>query len=284
DAGGKTDSATVSIVVNGAPSVTIASPAPDSVFSPGDTVVFTGTTTDPEQTDLSAAIDWSSDLDGPLGSGASVSVNTLQSGTHTITATVTDAGGKTDSATVSIVVNGAPSVTITGPAGDTVYSPGDTVVLTGTATDPEQTDLSAAIDWTSDLDGSLGTGASVSVSTLQSGTHVITATIVDAGGKTDSATVSIVVNGAPTVTITAPAPDSVYNAGDTVVLTGTALDPEQTDLSPAIDWSSDLDGPLGSGASMSVYTLRPGAHVITASVTDAGGKSDSATVSVTVND
>src|SRR6185295_15797866 len=252
-------------------------------FSPGDTVVFTGTATDPEQPDLSAAIAWSSDLDGALGDGASLNVSTLQSGTHTITATVSDAGGKTDSATISIVVNGAPSVTITGPTPNSVSSLGDTVVFSGTATDPEQTDLSAAIAWSSDLDGSLGSGASVSVSTLQSGTHTITATVTDAGGKADSATVSIVVNGAPSVMITAPAADSVFSPGDTVVFTGTATDPEQPDLSAAIAWSSDLDGALGDGASLNVSTLQSGTHTITATVSDAGGKADSATVSIVVN-
>src|SRR6185295_11748671 len=252
-------------------------------FSPGDTVVFTGTATDPEQPDLSAAIAWSSDLDGALGDGASLNLSTLQSGTHTITATVSDAGGKTDSATVSIVINGAPSVTIASPAPDSVFSPGDTVVFTATATDPEQTDLSALIAWSSDLDGPLGDGASLSVSTLQPGTHTITATVTDADGKTDSATVSIVVNGAPSVTITGPAGDTVYSPGDTAVLTGTATDPEQTDLSAAIDWTSDLDGSLGTGASVSVSTLQSGTHVITATIVDAGGKTDSATVSIVVN-
>ena len=43
--------------------------------------------------DLSAGLQWISDLDGPIGVGGSLSVTTLSVGTHTVTAEVVDAGG-----------------------------------------------------------------------------------------------------------------------------------------------------------------------------------------------
>ncbi len=59
---------------------------------------------------------------------------------------------------------------------------GDPVTLTGTATDPEDGDLSAGLSWVSDQDGALGTGASVTRSDLSGGAHVITASVTDSGG------------------------------------------------------------------------------------------------------
>ncbi|MBX2821080.1 MAG: T9SS type A sorting domain-containing protein [Rhodothermaceae bacterium] len=89
-------------------------------------------------------------------------------------------------------------------------------------------------------------------------------------------------NQPPVVTITSPADGSSFNDGDTINFTGTATDNEDGTISGSITWSSDLDGSLGSGASVST-TLSIGTHIITASVTDSGGLSDSDQITVTVN-
>jgi endonuclease I len=92
---------------NTAPSVTITGPADASSFEEGTPVPFTGTASDLEDGSLSAAIAWSSDLDGALGTGAAV--NTLLSvGTHTITASVTDSGSLGASDSISVTVTPAP--------------------------------------------------------------------------------------------------------------------------------------------------------------------------------
>ena len=61
----------------------------------------------------------------------------------------------------------------------------------------------------------------------------------------------------------------------------TATDTEDGNLAGSIQWDSSLDGTIGTGASFST-TLSPGAHTITASVTDTLGKNDSKIVSITV--
>ena len=55
-----------------------------------------------------------------------------------------------------------------------------------------------------------------------------------------------------------------------MTLMGTAGDAEDGDLSGSISWSSNLDGGLGTGASVTTSSLSVGVHVITASVTDSG--------------
>jgi chitodextrinase len=169
---GGTDTTSQQIVVNAPPAVSILAPQDGATFVPDDSVTFTGTATDLEDGDLSAAIAWTLNIDGALGTGASI-VNAPSSGTHTITAAVTDSGGATSTESITVTVNAPPGVSITAPQDGATFVPDDPVTFSGTAIDFEDSDLSAAIVWTSNLDGPIGTGATINV-TLSSGRHTIT--------------------------------------------------------------------------------------------------------------
>jgi VCBS repeat-containing protein len=88
-------------------------------------------------------------------------------------------------------------------------------------------------------------------------------------------------NKPPTVTITSPADGAEFPSGAPIDFAGTATDREDGDLAGQLVWTSDVDGPIGAGGSFSTI-LSDGAHLITASVTDSGGKTGADTVSVTV--
>ena len=90
---------------NAAPVVTITTPADGDAFASGATIAFAGSASDAEDGDLTANLAWSSDIDGPLGSGGSFS-RTLSDGEHTITASVADSVGLTASDAVTITVGG----------------------------------------------------------------------------------------------------------------------------------------------------------------------------------
>src|SRR5439155_27309008 len=95
------------------------------------------------------------------------------------------------------------------------------------ANDVTDGDLSSQIQWTAGRGGALGTGATISASTLSVGTHVITAGATDNDGQRGEAQVSIRVrdpNVAPVVTIGAPADGASAPAGSTVMLGATATD------------------------------------------------------------
>jgi len=64
------------------------------------------------------------------------------------------------------------------------------VTLSGSATDQEDGSLSQTIRWSSNIDGSLGTGGSLAVS-LSEGTHIITARVSDSAGLQSSSSVSV---------------------------------------------------------------------------------------------
>jgi hypothetical protein len=95
--------------VNETPSVSISSPPAGSTFVSGATILFEGTASDTEDDDLTAAdLVWTSDLVGPIGTGASFST-TLNDGNHIISAAVTDSGGASGSASISVTVGSPPA-------------------------------------------------------------------------------------------------------------------------------------------------------------------------------
>ncbi len=275
---------------NTAPTANITAPANGSTSIVGSSVSFAGTATDTEDGTISGSLSWSSSIDGAIGSGASFATTGLSLGTHTITASVTDSGGLSDSDSISITVNPvpntAPTATITAPANGSTFTQGASVSFSGTATDTEDGTISGSLSWSSSIDGAIGNGASFSTSGLSLGTHTITASVTDSGGLSDSDSISVTIdalpNTAPTVTITGPANGTTVIEGSSLTFTGTASDTEDGSLTSSISWSSSISGALGTGGSVAA-TLAVGTHTITASVTDSGGLSDSDSISVTVN-
>jgi len=97
-----------------------------------------------------------------------------------------------------------PIVHITSPADDAVFEIGEEIPFACTARDFEDGLLSGeAIVWESSIDGSIGTGAAFTSSTLSEGAHTITVTAYDSDGGSDFATVMITI-GEPSSTTTVP--------------------------------------------------------------------------------
>jgi subtilisin family serine protease len=189
-----------SVSGNTAPTAAITAPADGFSSDYGTLITFTGTATDTEDGNLTSNISWSSSIDGSIGTGGSFSTSALNVGTHTITASVTDSGSMSGFASISVTVNAtgnAPVVTITSPTGGTTVTDGDLITFTGTVSDAEEGDLSSSISWSSDIDGGLGSGASISTSALSVGTHTITASVTDSGGLEGSDTITVTVDPLP---------------------------------------------------------------------------------------
>jgi hypothetical protein len=189
-------------------------------------------------------VSWSSDLDGPLGTGGTVTT-TLSLGAHTVTATVTDSDGHVASHAIAINVElpgDPPSVSITAPASGTTVTSGDTVTLEGSASDPDDGDLTSAIAWSSDRDGDLGTGGSLIV-TLSDGTHVVTATVVDSHDREAQDVITVTVEGGVLVS-------SISQLGY-----GGRSSDKHLDSTVTV---TDSDGFAVAGASVSVTLLRAG--------------------------
>lgn len=122
---------------NLSPVVTILNPSTGSIFDFGTLINLLGTAIDVPDGDISHKIIWTSSIDGWLGNGASLNLNTLSSGTHTITASATDSSGLTGFASISITIRPyftptfTPTITLT-PTDTPTETSTPTITLTHT--------------------------------------------------------------------------------------------------------------------------------------------------------
>jgi hypothetical protein len=136
----------------------------------------------------------------------------------------------------------------------------------------------------SDADGSIATRSWVSsldgfdTSILSIGSHVITFTATDDDGAFSTDQISIRINDPPTADISSPPDGSVYSQRDTAFFDGSGSDSDG--VISAFEWTSDLDGVIGSTSSFSSSSLSVGLHSISLEVTDNDGASDSVLINI----
>jgi hypothetical protein len=121
-----------------------------------------------------------------------ITANGNASGTTEITITVSDGINTTTETFQLTVSNASPVVTIESPLNDDDFIITDSIFFQATATDLEDGDISAGIQWLSDIDGSFAVGNSIAAP-LSAGTHLITASATDSGtlGSNDSITINV---------------------------------------------------------------------------------------------
>ena len=197
-----------------------------------------------------------------------------------------DDTGPNGPTTGTIVVTASLSIVVTAPSGGSsaALPAVDRVEVILTGLTPVQRTWLA------------GQSQTVSIANLLPGTYTVRleayvgsvllwdgeVTVSVTAGQTASANITQnTVENPPTVAIEAPGQDTTVVSGDALTLTGTATDVEDGDLTSSIAWSSDIDGSLGSGGTVTP-TLSDGVHAIMASVQDQAGLSASAEVTVTV--
>ncbi|HXV66070.1 MAG TPA: S8 family serine peptidase [Nitrosopumilaceae archaeon] len=178
------------------PSASILTPSDGFSVVTGTSITFSGTAVDAEDGDLGASLEWSSDLDGVIGTGMSFDLSTLSVGIHTITASVKDSEDSLGSSSQTVIIISAdtPSISITEPVDGLISVDSTPITFSGTAVDAEDGDLGASLEWSSDLDGVIGTGVSFDLSTLSVGIHTITASVKDSDSKTNSVSIKLTIN------------------------------------------------------------------------------------------
>lgn len=228
-------SSTTSIInVNTAPTVSI---------SPSTITLCAGTSTNLTAVTTNCTFQW-------VGYGT----NNIQSVSPTVTTTytviATNAQGCTASATQTVNVLSAPSVSIT-PSTSTICS-GTTTTLTASG--------AITYNWTT-----LGTNATQSVSPTTTSTYTVTGT--NSSGCTSTSTAVVNVNQNPVTTIT---PTNAINLcqGSNITLTASGAN--------TYSWTA-----LGSGASQTVSPATTTTYTVTG--TSSTGCTSSATKTVTVN-
>lgn len=129
-----------------------------------------------------AALSWTSDVDGDLGTGSLLTVATLSPGQHHLTARATDSTGHTGAISVTVTILDHPGVDSTPP---TIITPSD---LTNTVSGPGGTVVTYTVQVTDNLDPSPSLSCTpASGSALPAGTTTVTCTASDASGNTSTA-------------------------------------------------------------------------------------------------
>jgi hypothetical protein len=295
---------------NSPPEVTILQPDEGYTVAERVDISFEGRAedrgTDPDELEMR----WSSSLDGLLYEGlgdadgiSSFTTAELSPGEHTIALRVIDSVGAaaTDSISITVTGNEAPTISIVSPSLQGIYYLGYPVTLRADVSDLEDSPEDLRVTWTADASGEVlasdivptSSGEAVSSAALDQGNWVLVATVTDTAGQTDSDTVTISVseaNSPPTCEITAPADASSHTLGAEVEFVGSA-----DDVDVPIDWlivellSNPLES-LGSwvldeagDVSVTVTDLAAGDHVITLVVTDEVGATCLDTINLSVD-
>jgi hypothetical protein len=151
----------------------------------------------------------------------------LASGTYVYTARAYDSNdGLTTSAAVRVRVNALPSVAITAPASGAVLQAPGSVALSASAADSDGGIAKVELYRGTTLIATLTAAPYAFTNTaLPAATYSFTARAYDNnGGATTSAPVSVKVNAAPTIALTAPATGTVVSPAGIVTLNATAAD------------------------------------------------------------
>ncbi len=261
---------TIVTVLNRAP---VANAGPDQTINHAQTVTLNGTGSFDHDGAIVSHV-WS--IGGvQVASGSPAVVGPFAVGNHTVTLTVTDDMGATDTDSLVVTVVNEVPVASAGPAQTANHA--QTVTLDGSGSaDPE----GGALSYSWMLNGVLiATGASPVVGPFAVGVHTITLTVTDDHGAaaTDTTTLTII-NEAPVANAGPDQAISFKGRSTTVTLDGSASsDPEGGALT--YQWTRDGQ-PVGTGTVIQLE-LGAGVHVFTLTVTDDHGATAQDSVVVT---
>jgi RHS repeat-associated protein len=286
---GVTTSTVVNITVDAPPTVSITAPANNAVFLPSTNVTITATATD-----AGGSVSKVDFFDGATLIGTdttspySIVWASPAPGTHTVTARATDnLGVATTSAIITVRIDSPATVSITAPANNAVIVAPASFSITASAADGDGT-----VSKVEFLEGAtlLGTATaapySVSLNNVALGPHTYTARATDNNGAvTTSSSVSIIVNTAPTVSITSPAASTVFTAPTNITVNAAALDSDGTIAKVEFfDGSTLVGNATAAPYSATIVNAAGGTHSLTAKATDNRGTvTTSAAVSVFVD-
>lgn len=309
--------------ISNQPPVAVITPGNEQYLTVGEAINFNGSTSYDADNNTPLTYQWTI-------SGAATSVNSSdavtsgivsfeEEGTVMVNLVVTDSRGLNSSpASVRVFVfntsaNRAPNGFIThdngngtsGSAGNINITTGTSVVFDGDAVDPDGDQVSYAWSFPAGVSAPIAPGSSPFTANFPSaGIYVITLTVSDNQGNTDTTPAQVTVtvadpaspvNLAPNGSIThdngngaaGSTGNIIINTGGTVVFDGNASDPENDPISYSWSFPANVTAPASPGSTpFNVVFPMAGVYVISLTVSDNQGNTDlsPAQVTVTVTD
>lgn len=231
-------------------------------------------------------------------------VTALGSGPQTVTATVTDAAGNSDSETHTLTVNlTAPTIGINTIATDDVINAtekGADLQISGTSNQPAGTTITLTLNGqnytaTTDASGNWSTTVPASaVGALGEASYTVTANVTDSAGNSNSASHNVQVNTAlPGVTINPVASDDIINAAESGVaqtisgqVTGAAAGDTVTVTLGGKTYTATVQGNLSWSVDVpaaDIQAIGNGDLTVNASVTNGVGNTGSGSRDITID-
>ncbi len=271
DDSGATDVSTTTLTVSNADPV-IGSGSWPTTGAEDIAVDFVGVATDAGTTDtLTYTWNWG---DGTTSTGATASHTWAEDGAYTVTLTVTDDDGGSTTTTQEMVISNVAPV-ITSITATTPLIEGDTGAFAGMATDVATDTITYTWEYG---DGATGTGAETTHIYTDDGTFTVTLTATDDGGLLSTATTTVEVTNAAPVASLVTTLDG--NEGDELEVSGVGADVGAGDT---LTYTWDFgDGTTGEGNPATHIWEDEGSYIVTMTVTDDDGASDSETGGVTI--
>jgi RHS repeat-associated protein len=280
------DPASITVVANQAPAVTLTEPDGGETYNTGAAVTFTATATDSDGTINRVEFLVDGTEVGQDTSSPYAYTWTAATGAHTVQARAVDNLGLSHTtATAAITVNTAPAVSLTAPTNGQVYAYGATVPMTATASDPDGTinRVEFLIDGAEVGQDTASPYAFNWPSTV--GSHTAQARAIDNSSAVKTTTaISFRANQLPAISLTGPANGTIYTTGNIVPMTATASDSDGTInrvefLVDGTEVGQDTISPYAYN-----WTATTGTHsVVARAVDNNSGTRTTAAISVTAN-
>ncbi len=230
--GGTTSSAAVTLIANTLPTVSMTSPANNTVATAPASFTLTATAADADGSISKVEFYNGATLLGTVTTAPySFAWSAVAAGTYAVTAKAYDnRGAVSTSSAVTLIANNAPTVSITAPANNTVVTAPAAFTLTATASDTDGSLSKVEFYNGATLLGTVTAAPyTYTWSGVAAGTYTVTAKAYDNNGATTtSAGVTLISNALPVVSITAPANNAVFDAPAAISLTASATDSDGT--------------------------------------------------------
>jgi len=263
------------------PRIDSQSPQTESIdINPNESKSFDVAVEDGDTSTSDLDISW--EIDGErVGSDISFDLNgeTLNSGQHTLSVTVSDGSDLTDDAHTEWTVDALARPTIHEMTPDrSTVTPGESVTFSIDSTDPNGEGIND-VRW--QIAGKESTGQSVQHTFSQVGTFEVTVEVTNEAGLMRTESTEMTVEAAPPNIESAGPQQPVVEIGEAVELTAQASDPKGRSLSFDYQWSADT-GSTDDQQSTTMYFDEVGQHNITLTVVNKYGAKTTQTYTVRV--
>ncbi len=287
DNNGEISSASVNVFVNTPPSVVmITSPVAGDIINLNTPITITANATDADGTiALVEFYNGATLLGVDSTSPYSFVWNGATAGNNTITVKAIDNNGASNSTSVSILVNTPPSaVVITSPVAGDIINLNTPITITANATDADGTiALVEFYNGTTLLGVDSTSPYSFVWNGAKTGNNTITVKAIDNNRASTSASVNIVVNTPPSVSITSPLAGSIFPLNVPITITANASDADGTIALVEFYNGTTLLGTDNTSPYEYIWNssfATPGNNTVTAKAIDNNGSSSIASVNL----